>query len=131
MARSACWCGVSAGGDEAAGGEAIESSSSSSEPGGEGGAEGGALAPTRVAMGLSSSLLVLRGSENSSLLEEPGAGAGAREDSAGGEADVDPSAPPSDRASDVAGARARDGSSGLPSDMASSAAGAGVGGDVG
>eukprot|EP00965_Chrysotila_dentata_P142936 4723159-Pleurochrysis_carterae.AAC.1 len=127
MARSACWCGVSAGGDEAAGGEAIESASSSSEPGGEGGAEGGALTAdtARVAMGLSSSLLVLRGSENSSLLEGPGAGAGAREDSAGGEADVDPSAPPSDRASDAAGARARDDSSGLPSDMASSAAGAG------
>eukprot|EP00965_Chrysotila_dentata_P106628 3521817-Pleurochrysis_carterae.AAC.1 len=67
--------GSTAGGDEAAGGGATESAFSSSEPGGEGGAEGGALAPARVAMGLSSSLLVLRGSENSSSLEGPADGA--------------------------------------------------------
>eukprot|EP00965_Chrysotila_dentata_P162267 5358837-Pleurochrysis_carterae.AAC.1 len=72
----------------------MESESSLSEPGGEGGAEGGtlAVATERDAIGLLSSLLMLRGSENSSLLsaEGPadGAGAGAREDVAGEGADV-------------------------------------------
>eukprot|EP00965_Chrysotila_dentata_P089960 2969380-Pleurochrysis_carterae.AAC.1 len=136
MARSACWCGVSTKGGEAAGGEVTESESSSPEPGGEGGADGGALsdATERDAIGLSSSLLVLLSSENSSLLSAEGpaddTGAGAGENAVGGGAGDDSSVLSSGRASDVVGAGARDDSSWLSSDIASNAAGAGVGGDV-
>eukprot|EP00965_Chrysotila_dentata_P131523 4347693-Pleurochrysis_carterae.AAC.2 len=137
MARSACWCGVSAGDCEAAGGEVTESESSLSEPGGEGGAEGGTFADAteRDAIGGSSSLLVVPSSENSSLLsaERPadGAVAEAGGDAVGGGAGVDSSLLSSGLVFDAVGAGARDDSSLLQSDIAANAAGAGVGGDVG